>query len=133
MTHRYHRMLAIVLAGVLLFSTVGVVLAAAGTVYYGGYGWNYRLCRSRWVPCGTYDYAVQRACQLSDSYQIIYYVYHVNNGYAGFCDKTGGAGTEPPPRQGRSPESMLISALLMAIVGFAAGSIFYGVLRRENA
>ena len=133
MTHRYHRMLTVVMVGVFLFSTAGVVLAAGGAVYYGGLGWNHGLCGSRWVPCGTYDYAMQRACQLSDNDQTIYYVYHVNYGYAGFCDKTGGAGTEPRPRQARSPESMLTAALLMAVVGFVAGSIFYGVIRRENA
>ncbi|MCB0062353.1 MAG: hypothetical protein KDE19_09565 [Caldilineaceae bacterium] len=68
---------------------------AEGSVYYGGYGTDHGSCGSSVLPCGSYRYARDHACNLSQNNQDTYHVYHVYDGYMTSCDMVGGSGLEP--------------------------------------
>ena len=125
---------SITIVVIYLLSYVSIA-RADGTVYYGYYGSDSSRCGPI-SPCRTYRYASNRACQLSETRQTIYYIYSISSGYAGFCDKTGGSGTEPRPRESgipRPPLSNFLWPILgMAIVGFALGMVQGWTLRRGS-
>lgn len=131
MTRLEREIVATVFAVVLLLTTVSLVFAAVGIVYYGGLGFDRRGCGDRWSPCRTFRYAFSRACQLSDSNQQAYFVKNVNRGYSsGKCDKTGGSGTEPGGDE-LVREAQLVATAVLAVVGVVLGSIGGRIYRRR--
>jgi len=110
------------LTGLLLMTTVllllPIPLRAEGIVYYGGYGTNNTTCGSSLLPCRTYPYARQRACNQSENYQDTFHVYHVYNGYVATCDMVGGSGLEPRTYV-RNWQGYLFSMVLPTFIVFA--------------
>lgn len=111
------------------------IASAAGEIYYSPEGSNNNLCGPTGSPCRTYDYAYARACALSDTLGGSYYIYHKKYGYSGFCDKSGGGGTEPTdpiPPEPYELGSIFWPIILAALGGFALGIYTFTIRDKPN-
>lgn len=117
------RRILLIIGVVTILGVLAGSVWAAGSVYYGPYGVDSPNCGTS-VLCNSYGYALDRACQLSYSAGVVYYMYHINYGYSGYCDKSGGSGIEPGEPEPSLPynwSEILGPILSMLVAGLILG------------
>jgi hypothetical protein len=120
---------AAILVAIALWFIQSPVATAEGIINYGGFGVDQPACGSDILPCATYDFARQQACNSSENNQDTYHVYHVYDGYISTCDMLGGTGREPTGAIDRNWRAYFLSLTLpllaMFAVSLAASVVYY--------
>ena len=120
--HKFYlrrRWLAAVVAAIALWLGQGPAVSAEGVINYGGFGVDQPACGSNVLPCATYDFARQQACNASENNQDTYHVYHVYDGFVSTCDMLGGTGREPSGVIERNWSAYFLSLTLPLLAVFA--------------
>jgi hypothetical protein len=127
---------AVVAAVIALLLTQVRIVAAEGIINYGGYGVDQAACGTSVLPCATYDFARQQACNASENNQDTYHVYHVYDGFVSTCDMLGGTGREPTGAIERNWSAYFLSMVVPMAAAFAvslvAATFYYRRLARPG-